>query len=152
MYRPRRVLVVAHRTAASRELSDRLAELHAEEPCRFTLLMPAVIHGLHRVVDPEDQPLTETRTRLEAGLAALRMRLPDARVDGMIGSHDPLAAVEDAVNAGDYDAVVISTLPARLSRWLHIDLPRKVADLGLPVTTVTPEAPASLGNRVRPRA
>ena len=123
MYRPRRILVVAYRTAASRELADRLVELHADEPCRFTLLMPALIHGLHRIVDPEDQPLAETQSALETAVALLRQRVPGARVDGMIGSHDPLAAVEDALNAADYDAVMISTLPARLSRSLAIGAP-----------------------------
>ena len=54
----------------------------------------------------------------------------------IVGSHDPLAAVEDALNAGRYDEAIISTLPRRLSRWLHVDLPRKVAGLGLPVETV----------------
>ena len=54
----------------------------------------------------------------------------------IVGSHDPLAAVEDALNAGRYDEVIISTLPRRLSRWLHVDLVSKVAGLGLPVTHI----------------
>ena len=31
----------------------------------------------------------------------------------------------------------MSTLPAHLSRWLRLDLPSKVAGMGVPVTRVT---------------
>jgi hypothetical protein len=50
-----------------------------------------------------------------------------------------MAAVQDAINLHGFDEVIISTLPARVSRWLKLDLPSKVAGLGLPVTTVTPK-------------
>jgi len=60
-----------------------------------------------------------------------------APVEGLIGSHDPLAAVEDALNAHGFDEVIISTLPAHLSRWLRLDLPSKVAGMGVPVTSVS---------------
>jgi len=45
-------------------------------------------------------------------------------------------AIEDAVNLGDYDEIVISTLPRRVSRWLHLDLVSKARGIGLPVTHV----------------
>jgi hypothetical protein len=55
----------------------------------------------------------------------------------MIGDAEPLNAIQDAVNLHGFDEIIISTLPKRVSRWLHIDLPSKVNGLGLPVTTVT---------------
>ena len=55
----------------------------------------------------------------------------------MIGVHEPLAAIQDAVNLHGFDELIISTLPSRVSRWLKLDLPHKAAGLGLPVTTVT---------------
>jgi hypothetical protein len=60
-----------------------------------------------------------------------------SRVEARIGDPEPLAAVQDAVNTGEFDEVIVSTLPTRVSKWLHVDLPRKVAALGLPTTTVT---------------
>jgi hypothetical protein len=58
-------------------------------------------------------------------------------VDGSVSPrHDPMDAIEEAVYAGDFDEIILSTLPRRVSRWMHIDLPRRVAHLGLPVTTV----------------
>ena len=61
-----------------------------------------------------------------------------APVEGIVGDPDPVAAVQDAINLHGFDEVIISTLPARLSRWLKLDLPSKVSGMGLPVTTVTP--------------
>ena len=46
-------------------------------------------------------------------------------------------AIQDAINLHGFDEVIISTLPARVSKWLKLDLPSKVTGLGLPVTTVT---------------
>jgi hypothetical protein len=45
-------------------------------------------------------------------------------------------AIEETIYAGDFDEIILSTLPRGVSRWLHLDLPRRVAHLGLPVTTV----------------
>jgi len=61
-----------------------------------------------------------------------------SEVEGVVGDPDPLAAVHDAINLRGFDEVIVSTLSPRLSRWLKLDLPSKVAGIGLPVTTVTP--------------
>jgi hypothetical protein len=131
-----RVLVVAHRTARDPSLVDAVAGRAAESPAKFTLLVPAVAHGLHRVVDPEDHCCEEAEGALRAAIPVLS-EAAGARVSGMIGSHDPFAAVWDALNHGGYDEVIVSTHPSRISRWLHIDLPHRIAALGVPVTHVT---------------
>ena len=133
---PTRVLVVAHRTAATPALLDAVASRAAEGPADFTLLVPRVAHGLHRLVDPEDADETEAAAVLELALPLLE-KAANAHVEGVIGDANPYDAVSDAVNITGFDEIIISTLPVRVSRWLHNDLPSKLKALGLPVTTVT---------------
>ena len=131
----RRILIIAHRAADDLALLSVVAKRAGESPAIFTLLVPAVAHGLHRVIDPEDQCCADAEATLEAAMPALS-EAAGAPITGMIGSHDPFAAALDALNAGAYDEVIVSTRPARLSRWLRLDLPRKIASLGIPVITV----------------
>lgn len=130
-----RVLLVACRTAAGPALREAVRRRAAKSPCRFTLLVPRPCHGLHRVVDPEDHGWREAQTVIETACPILGAAA-GSEVTGMIGSHDPVAAVEDALNLQGFDEVIVSTLPARASRWLHIDLPSKVAGMGVRVTRV----------------
>ena len=132
---PANILVVAHRTAATPPLLHAVRERAGKGPAAFTLLVPKSVSGFARVMDPED--VSEDAARVVVELAApLLEQAAGGAVETMIGSADPLCAIEDAINAGSFDEVIISTLPSRLSRWLHLDLPSKVAGLGLPVTTV----------------
>jgi hypothetical protein len=131
-----RVLVVAHRTAATPALLEAVRERAARSQATFTLLVPKPVHGFDRLADPEDVSDTEAQATLELALPLLS-DAAGAPVQGVIGVSDPLAAIEDAVNGEQFDEVLLSTLPKRVSRWLHLDLPSKVAGLGLPVTTVT---------------
>ena len=55
-------------------------------------------------------------------------------------------AIEEALHDDDFDEIILSTLPHSVSRWLHLDLPHRVAHLGLPLTTVSRR---SGGRRVR---
>jgi hypothetical protein len=133
---PARVLVVAHKTAATPSLLEAVRERAAHGPATFTLLVPRSATGLHRVVDPEDTGQNEAHEVLDTALPLLE-EAAGGHVEGLIGDPAPLTAIEDAVHAHGFDELIISTLPARVSRWLRLDLPSKAAGLGLPVTTVT---------------
>ena len=131
-----RVLVVAHKTAATPALLDAVRARAAQGPARFTLLVPNAAHGLHRVVDPEDHESSEVDQVLALALPLLE-EAAGATVEGIIGDASPLDAIQDAVNVRGFDEIIISTLPTRVSRWVKLDLPSKLGGLGLPVTTVT---------------
>jgi hypothetical protein len=130
-----RVLVVANRTAESPELLNALRERQARGPCEFTLLVPSTPHGLAWAADP-DAGHDEAEHHREAFVEELRMEGLNV-ADAKLGDPDPLAAIQDECNFHDYDEVIVSTLPLKLSKWLRVDLPRKArAATGLPVTHV----------------
>jgi hypothetical protein len=131
-----RVLVVANKTAATPALLEAVRQRAAKGPCEFTLLVPNTTHGLHTLVDPEDQSQSEAETVIELAIPLLE-QAAGAPVDAMVGVPEPLAAIQDAVNLHGFDELIISTLPTRVSKWLKLDLPSKASGLGLPVTTVT---------------
>src|SRR5437764_5816313 len=133
---PTRVLVVAHKTAATKPLLDAVRARAEQGPCTFTLLVPNAARGLHKVVDPEDQGGGEAQGVIDKSVPLLH-EASGSPVEGMVGDADPVAAVADAINLHGFDEVIVSTLSARVSRWLRLDLPHKVAGMGLPVTTVT---------------
>jgi hypothetical protein len=129
------VLVVANRTAESDELLAALRDRAGKTPTRFTLLVPATPHGVAWAAD-----MHSGGDEAEAHMAKALDRLESAglEVAGLIGDPDPIAAVQDAVNSdATFDAAVVSTLPTHLSRWLKLDLPRRVErTTGLPVEHV----------------
>ena len=131
-----RVLVVAHKTAATPALLEAVRERAARGNARFTLLVPNAAHGLHRLVDPEDQESSEVDQVLALALPLLQ-DAAGGPVEGIVGDASPLDAIQDAVNVRGFDEIIISTLPTRVSRWVKLDLPSKLHGLGLPVTTVT---------------
>ncbi len=136
MTSPARVLVVAHKTAATPALLDAVRARAAAGPATFTLLVPRRIHGLDRVMDPEAGGDEETRAVFDLALPLLE-EAAGAPVAALVGDPDPLSAVEDAVNRYGFDEIIVSTLSPRVSRWLHMDLPHRLNVLGLPVTIVS---------------
>jgi hypothetical protein len=132
-----RYLVVAHQTATSDALVSKLLDIaFRDESATFTLLVPATAVE-HLFVWEEGESQEVARKRAAAGRETLKtagLRVEDA----VIGARSPLTAIDDQIRrAGPYDALVISTLPLGVSRWLRRDLPRRAsAKFGLPVVHV----------------
>ncbi|MDP2711216.1 MAG: hypothetical protein Q8O56_08350 [Solirubrobacteraceae bacterium] len=134
----RRVLIVANRTAATERLLEAVRQRAQAGPAEFHLLVPATPRGLHRVVDPEVAGRQEAAAQLALALEPLREAV-GADVSGHVGDADPMAAISDTLHEREIHEIIISTLPRRLSRWVHLDLPSKVRGLGKPVTHVEGE-------------
>jgi hypothetical protein len=135
MAEPANVLVVAHQTAATDPLLEAVRERAQRGPARFHLVVPRRPHGLDKVADPEEHGAGEARRVLADALPKLSAAAGQ-EVTGDIGDSEPLLAIQDAVNLGNYDEIIISTLPLGISRWLKLDLVSKARGLGLPVTHV----------------
>lgn len=136
-----RVLVVAHKTAATRALHDAVRERAARGPARFHLLVPNPGLGGWRPSKAAHPEVTEGEQILALALPLIE-EAAGAPAHGSVSKrHDPMDAIEEALHDGDYDEIILSTLPRSVSHWLHVDLPRRVAHLGLPVTTVVAREP-----------
>src|SRR3954466_9359320 len=115
-----RILVVANKTAESPELLEAMKSKGPDHT--YTLVVPASGGRLEKAADP-DAAREHTQPHLNAALE--KFRAEGLNVEGSIGDSDPVAAVQDANNFGNFDEVIISTLPHRASKWLKLDLPSK---------------------------
>ena len=152
------VLLVANQTLAGGEVESFVrSRLGALPPPEFTLLVPATAHaygsgdqtarvlgatvmGATRTEAPSpasvDAGYEQARARLESGLTTLR-RL-GATVDGDVGDSHPFKAISEVLVRRRFDEVVLFTLPQRVSRWLHLDIPHHVErKFHVPVTVIT---------------
>jgi hypothetical protein len=119
------VLVVANVTATSDELLAALGERAKQGACRFTLVMPRSAAG--------------PANRLEEALEAMR-GAGLAKVEGRMGDPDPVVAAMEVWDPMVFDEIVVSTLPTGVSRWLGLDLPRRLEKLtGVTVRHVVAE-------------
>jgi hypothetical protein len=127
----RNVLVVANVTATSPELLQELDRRSHQQPTTCTLIIPATRSGGGREAAAEQlrQALEQLR---EAGL----------EVDGSVGHPDPIVAVTEVWDPKRHDEILVSTLPMRVSKWLHAGLPERVGKItGAPVSHVVCDPP-----------
>jgi uncharacterized membrane-anchored protein len=129
-----RVLVVTNKTNATPAVLQAVRERAQEGPAKFFLLVP----------NPEHLPFDRVASDTQAGEQVLAQALPllsepaGGAVEGRV-AHSP-NAYDDIVaelSTGHYREVILETLPAHVSHWLHVDLPDRVAHLGYPLRTVT---------------
>ena len=121
-------LVVANETADSPDLHHAVAEIHKHDPdAEFVIVIPATPLNLLQQL--------EGSVKSARGLAAQRAQSTRQYLEGMglsvrstrVGNWDPYMAIEEELANEKYEAIVLSTLPPGVSRWLRMDLPSRVA-------------------------
>jgi hypothetical protein len=139
-----RYLVVANLTAESPVLRRKVLEvMDRDRDAEFVVLVPAhpvsaYMFWFGGLAEDPIQLAGRRGRRARRRLLAIGARVIAVRV----GTHDPLDAIEEELWYGGYSGVIISTLPHRISRWLHRDLPGQVARRHPKLTVVHAPAPA----------
>ena len=142
----RHYLVIANQTLGGSELKRVIRDRMNRGPCHFHVVVPATrTPGLMGQIfdalagEPDQAELTRSTTAARDRLSREldRLRQLGAEADGAVGTDDPLTAVRDALARGDFDEVLLSTLPAGASQWVGMDLPRQVERaVDIPVTHI----------------
>src|SRR5438067_10308446 len=100
------VLVVAHQTADTDLLREAVRQRAQSGPAKFHLVVPRMPHGMHKVVDPEETGEDDAQQVLAEALPKLS-EVAGSNVTGSLGDAKPLCAIQDAVNLGHYDEIII---------------------------------------------
>jgi GABA permease len=152
----RRYLVLANQTLQAAELREELRTRISAGPCSFFVLVPdtkaaqydaAAAGGVlrqpglwwwatHYARPATDEEATaQARQRLSLMLAGLAEM--GVTAEGDLGSPSPLEAMEKVLADHQFDEIIVTTLPRRVSRWLRSDLPHQAGRrFNLPVTTI----------------
>jgi nucleotide-binding universal stress UspA family protein len=149
----RRYLVVANQTLGGEELTAKLAECAGAGPCRFYLVVPVTnteasdrwfTGGLEGVL-PGAYKIARTMAGARLQHELERLREAGVEADGEVVEPTPLEAIRKLANREEVDEIIVSTLPRRLSRWIAMDLPRRIRrTTSLPVTHIAGPAGPSL--------
>lgn len=134
----RRYLVVANQTLGGPQLILKMREALAQGPCAFHFLVPATPPQDHATWT-EGEAGALAKERLDSALA--RARELGVEADGSVGDPNPVQAIADVMATNAFHEIIVSTLPAGISRWLRLDLLHRVERrFDLPVTHVIGEA------------
>lgn len=127
------VLVVLNKVAPTEALLEAVRRRAALSPAAFRVLVPnpdnlGFDHG---------EPDGDGVDLLARAIPRLRDAV-GAEVSGRVAlSPNAYDDIVEELDAGTYTEIILETPPAHLSHWLHVDLPQRVAQLGLPTEAVS---------------
>jgi hypothetical protein len=150
----RRILVVANQTLGGDHLAEVVRARASEGPVEVLLMVPATHHtdllvalaeafavqgGMRPPTQHYDEDV-DAKDRAAAGVAWLAGLGVSAT--GEVVGHDPVPDIRESLARQEVDEVIVSTLPAGVSRWLHQDLAHRIRRVTeAPVTVVTADHP-----------
>jgi len=137
-----RVLVVTDHAAATPQLLAAVRERAARGPIDVVVLVPNPAPAEWHPTHPErHEKAAAAQAVLDRALVPIE-HAANGAVSGLVSTrHDPMDAIEETLHEQGFDEVIVATAPHHIVSWLHVDLPHRVAHLGLPVTSVTPTEP-----------
>lgn len=129
-----RYLIVANQTLGGEQLVAWMETVVSTGQVSIHLAVPVTdTEGTHQWdYPPIDRAIPDAhviaRTLAEARLQQELARLENLGVDarGEVVDANPVEHVRELVSREEFDEVVVSTLPARFSRWLRTDLPHRL--------------------------
>ncbi len=161
-----RWLVVTNQTLGKGEVVAEIERLSADGPCEFHLLVPAThsksyararrlamlaadpVTGIPSehlqsgsdFLGPDTEGQQQAQKRLDAQLDRIKAAAYDATAE--IGDPDPIRAILAVLARSSFDGIILSTLPAGISRFVKGDLPSRVRRVSnLPVTYLPGDVP-----------
>lgn len=149
-----RYLIVANQTLGGVALDRVIQQRIGAGPCTFHIVIPMIAPELETVAwgaaeigfvipMPDADAVDQARRRSEHRLDAIITRIEalGGTATGEVGDTDPLEAVRSALSRSEFDEIIVSTLPAGISRWLRMDLPSRIDRMtDVPTTVVEAEA------------
>lgn len=149
-------LIVANQTLGGSELDREIRARIERGEGRFYILVPmiepeyetsvwAAADAGFAIPPPEEEvaeALEEAQRRSEQRLRRIIDKIEHAggEAEGEVGPTDPFEAVRGVLDRMSFEEILLSTLPAGISRWLKLDLPSRIGRAtDIPVTTIIAE-------------
>ncbi len=128
------VLVVLNKALPTTPLLDAVRRRAEQAPAHFRLLVP---NPDHLALDHSAEPGPAAAALLSGAVPSLEAAAAGSPVSARVAnSPNAYDDIVEELDRGSYTEIILETPPTHLSHWLHIDLPQRVSQLGLPTETV----------------
>lgn len=133
---PRVLVVEVASQVLSPALLDAVRERSAAAPTQFYLVLPDPAEHAELTAGQRRESRARGEEKLERALSLLS-EAAGHEVDGSVSMrHDVMDVIEETLGERRIDEVMLGITHHRIAERLHMDLPRRVEHLGIPVTTV----------------